>query len=238
MSISPLQQNLFDLRQQIATYAQQAQRNPQEITLIAVSKTMPASAILEVASGQQVHFGENYLQEALDKQNEIKKLNNKLSLIWHFIGPIQRNKTTAIATHFDWVHSIDRLIIAERLAHSRPETLPPLNICLQLNLDDESTKSGITSLTALHTMIEAILQLPRLQLRGLMCIPKPREDFETQRAGFHQLRTLLDEINTRHHLKLDTLSMGMSHDLKAAIFEGATFVRVGTAIFGQRPTSC
>lgn len=234
MTLTLIQQNLSNVREQIKQYAQEAGRHPQDITLIAVSKTVPAPALLETISHEQIHFGENYLQEALTKQ-QMLATTDLPPLTWHFIGPIQRNKTTAIATHFDWVHSVDRLLIAERLAQSRPETAPPLNICLQLNLDDESTKSGITSLSALHTIIEGILRLPHLQLRGFMCIPKPSDDFDTQRHAFRQLKTLLTQINEQYHLTLDTLSMGMSHDLKAAIFEGATFVRVGTAIFGKRP---
>lgn len=235
MTRTLIQQNLSNVREQIRQYAQEAGRNPQDITLIAVSKTVSSPALLETIASEQIHFGENYLQEAITKQQTLAATHSLPSLTWHFIGPIQRNKTTAIATHFDWVHSVDRLLIAERLAHSRPLTAPPLNICLQLNLDDESTKSGITSLSALHTIVEGILRLPHLQLRGLMCIPKPSDDFETQRLGFRQLKTLLTQLNQQYGLHLDTLSMGMSHDLKAAIFEGATFVRVGTAIFGKRP---
>lgn len=170
-------------------------------------------------------FGENYLQEALDKQ----ALLGDLTLTWHFIGPIQSNKTRPIAEHFAWVHSVDRLKVAERLSAQRPAELPPLNICLQVNVSGEASKSGCVP-EELAALAQAVTQLPNLRLRGLMTIPAPTDDAAEQRAAFARLRALRDALN----LDLDTLSMGMSHDLEAAIAEGASWVRIGTALFGER----
>ena len=206
-----------------------AARNPQTVQLIAVSKTQPAQALAEAYAWGQRAFGENYLQEALDKQAALQALT---ALEWHFIGPIQSNKTRPIAAHFSWVHSVDRLKIAQRLSEQRPDELPPLNICVQVNIDDETTKSGI-SLVELPELVAAMSQLPRLQLRGLMAIPAATNNPEQQRAAFAKLRSARDNLNAQGYA-LDCLSMGMSGDMEAAIAEGATFVRVGTDIFGAR----
>lgn len=207
-----------------------AGRNPQTVQLIAVSKTQPADAVAEAYAAGQRAFGENYLQEALDKQIALSHLDD---LEWHFIGPIQSNKTRPVAEHFDWVHSVDRLKIAQRLNDQRPSHLPPLNICVQVNIDDESTKSGV-SLAELPALVAAIAPLTRLRLRGLMAIPTATNDPAHQRAAFAKLRAALPVLHERG-FALDCLSMGMSGDLEAAIAEGATFVRVGTDIFGARP---
>ncbi|MFC3608299.1 YggS family pyridoxal phosphate-dependent enzyme [Stutzerimonas tarimensis] len=208
--------------------AEQAEaRQSGSTALLAVSKTQPAAAIRAAHAAGQLDFGENYLQEALDKQVELRDL----PLTWHFIGPLQSNKTRAVAEHFAWVHSLDRLKIAERLSAQRPADLPPLNVCLQVNLSDEHSKSGCrTDETA--ALARQIAALPRLKLRGLMAIPAPSEDPLEQRAAFARLRQLKESLPPE--LSLDTLSMGMSQDLEAAIAEGATWVRVGTALFGAR----
>jgi len=195
------------------------------VGLLAVSKTKPASDLREAFSAGLRDFGENYLQEALGKQTEL----SDLPLIWHFIGPIQSNKTRAIAENFAWVHSVDRLKIAQRLSEQRPADLPPLNICIQVNVSGEASKSGCTP-EDLPALAQAISALPNLRLRGLMAIPEPTEDSDEQNAAFAAVRTLQDQLN----LPLDTLSMGMSHDLEAAIAQGATWVRIGTALFGAR----
>jgi pyridoxal phosphate enzyme (YggS family) len=190
-----------------------------------VSKTKPAQDLREAYAAGLRDFGENYLQEALGKQLEL----TDLPLIWHFIGPIQSNKTRAIAEHFDWVHSVDRLKIAQRLSEQRPANLPPLNICIQVNVSGEASKSGCTP-ADLPALANAICALPRLKLRGLMAIPEPTEDRTAQDAAFAAVQTLQASLN----LPLDTLSMGMSHDLESAIAQGATWVRIGTALFGAR----
>jgi len=220
-------ERIEEVRSRIAVAENQAGRVPGSVALIAVSKTQPAAAIAEAVEAGQRHFGENYLQEALAKQSELAHLPD---LIWHFIGPIQSNKTALIAEHFDWVHSIDRVKIAQRLSEQRPSDLPPLNICLQVNVSEEASKSGI-SLAELPGLAEAVADLPRLQLRGLMAIPEPTDDLMAQRMPFRTLRQALESLALP---ELDTLSMGMSDDLDAAIQEGATFVRIGTAIFGRR----
>ena len=206
-----------------------AGRNPQTVQLIAVSKTQSAQALTEAYVWGQRAFGESYLQEALDKQIQLADLPG---IEWHFIGPIQSNKTRPVAAHFSWVHSVDRLKIAQRLSEQRLPELPPLNICVQVNIDDETTKSGV-SLAELPALMAAISQLPRLQLRGLMAIPAATENPAHQRAAFAKLRRARDQLNTQGYT-LDCLSMGMSGDMEAAIAEGATFVRVGTDIFGAR----
>lgn len=208
-----------------------ARRNPQTVQLIAVSKTQPAQALAAAYAWGQRAFGENYLQEALDKQLQLAHLAH---IEWHFIGPIQSNKTRPIAEHFDWVHSVDRLKIAQRLHEQRPDSLPPLNICVQVNIDDEATKSGV-SLEALPALVQAITPLDRLKLRGLMAIPAATNNVDQQRTAFAKLRVALATLNQQGY-ELDCLSMGMSGDMEAAIAEGATFVRVGTDIFGARAT--
>lgn len=209
--------------------AQAAGRIGETVRLIAVSKTHPAEAVAQAYACGQRDFGENYLQEALEKQSQ---LTNLPQLVWHFIGPIQSNKTRAIAENFAWIHSIDREKIAHRLNAHRPADLAPLQICLQVNIDDESTKAGV-SLAELPTLAKVIDQLPHLQLRGLMAIPAATNSAEQTRAAFATLRDAMHNLNAQGHA-MDTLSMGMSGDLEAAIAEGATIVRVGTDIFGKR----
>lgn len=197
-------------------------------SLLAVSKGQPDSAIRRAFAAGQVQFAESYVQEALAKMALLKDL----PIVWHFIGPIQSNKTAQIAQHFDWVHSVDRVKIAERLASARPENISPLNVCVQVNVSGEASKSGVGP-GELPAITEAVSALPGLRLRGLMAIPEPTLDFATQRAAFHVVQALFEGLHTQGY-DLDTLSMGMSGDLEAAIAEGATIVRVGTAIFGPR----
>ncbi len=223
--MSTIEEMIAKVRARIREAAQAAQRDPASVGLLAVSKTQPAAAIRQAHAGGLADFGENYLQEALAKQVEL----NDLALTWHFIGPIQSNKTKSIAEHFAWVHSVDRVKIAQRLAEQRPAHLPPLNICLQVNVSGEASKSGCTP-EDLPALAAAVAQLPRLRLRGLMAIPEPSDDPVEQHAAFARLR----ELQSALPYDLDTLSMGMSHDLEAAIAEGATWVRVGTALFGAR----
>ncbi|GLO40564.1 UPF0001 protein [Pseudomonas putida] len=223
--MSTLADNLSAISARIASAAQAAGRDPASVQLLAVSKTKPASAIREIHATGVCDFGENYLQEALTKQQAL----SDLPLIWHFIGPIQSNKTKAIAEHFDWVHSVDRLKIAQRLSEQRPAGLAPLNICLQVNVSGEDSKSGCAP-ADLPTLAKTVAALPNLRLRGLMAIPEPTDDRAAQEAAFATLRQLQEGLG----LGLDTLSMGMSHDLEAAIAQGATWVRIGTALFGAR----
>jgi pyridoxal phosphate enzyme (YggS family) len=208
-----------------------AERSPQSVHLLAVSKTKPIEDILLLAKNGQTCFGENYLQESL------LKIAQSPELEWHFIGPIQSNKTKAIAEHFDWVHSVDRLKIAQRLSSQRPENLAPLNVLLEVNISEEATKTGFTPKEVLQ-FADEIAHLPQLRLRGLMAIPQQADNFEAQRAPFAQMRTLLNTLQQHHpDWPLDTLSMGMSADLEAAIMEGATMVRIGTDIFGARAST-
>lgn len=223
--MSTLADNLSAISARIASAAQAAGRDPASVQLLAVSKTKPASAIREIHAAGVRDVGENYLQEALTKQQAL----SDLPLIWHFIGPIQSNKTKAIAEHFDWVHSVDRLKIAQRLSEQRPAGLAPLNLCLQVNVSGEDSKSGCAP-ADLPALAKAVAGLPNLRLRGLMAIPEPTEDRAAQEAAFARLRQLQESLG----LGLDTLSMGMSHDLEAAIAQGATWVRIGTALFGAR----
>jgi hypothetical protein len=223
--------NLQATRTAIADAATACGRAPQDIELLAVSKTFPADAVREAYDAGQCRFGENYVQEGI---NKIAALQG-LQIEWHFIGPIQSNKTRLIAEHFDWVHGIERLKIAERLSAQRPAHLPPLQVCLQVNVSGEASKSGVP-LEQAEALARGIAALPNLSLRGLMAIPAPTDDVAEQRAAFAQLRELFDKLN-RDGLQLDTLSMGMSHDFPAAIAEGATMVRIGTAIFGVRSKS-
>jgi pyridoxal phosphate enzyme (YggS family) len=226
--MSTIAENIAKVGVRIDAAAQAANREKSAVGLLAVSKTKPAEAIREAFSAGLRDFGENYLQEALEKQQQL----NDLPLVWHFIGPIQSNKTRPIAEHFDWVHSVDRLKIAERLSAQRPAGLPALNICLQVNVSAEDSKSGCSP-DEIYTLAHAVTQLPNLRLRGLMAIPEPTDDPVLQREAFAKLRRLQETLN----LPLDTLSMGMSHDLEAAIAEGATWVRIGTALFGARDYS-
>ena len=232
MIMSTIEQNLQAVRDSIAQAAADAQRAPAEVTLLAVSKTFGADAVLAAMRAGQAAFGENYLQEALDKIALVKEAAPQRVPAWHFIGPIQSNKTRPIAEHFDWVHTVEREKIAVRLSEQRPAGLPDLNICLQVNISGEASKSGVTP-ADLPALARAVAQLPRLRLRGLMAIPEPEMDVNLQRAAFAQLRVLYQQLKA-DGLALDTLSMGMSADLRAAVLEGATIVRVGSAIFGSR----
>lgn len=226
--MSTIAENIAKVGVRIREAAQASQRDCAAVGLLAVSKTKPAAAIREAFAAGVQDFGENYLQEALEKQAEL----SDLALTWHFIGPIQSNKTKPIAEHFAWVHSVDRLKIAQRLSDQRPAHLPALNICLQVNVSGETSKSGCNP-DELPELAHTVTQLPNLRLRGLMTIPEPTDDPSEQRAAFARLRELQQSLN----LDLDTLSMGMSHDLEAAIAEGATWVRIGTALFGARDYS-
>ncbi len=223
--MSTIAGNIARVEARIRSAALAVQRDVTSIHLLAVSKTKPAGALREAHAAGIRDFGENYLQEARAKQLELADL----PLCWHFIGPIQSNKTRDIAEHFAWVHSVDRLKIAQRLSEQRPANLPPLNICIQVNVSGEASKSGCTP-ADLPALAAAISALPRLKLRGLMAIPEPTEDRAEQDAAFATVRTLQESLN----MGLDTLSMGMSHDLESAIAQGATWVRIGTALFGAR----
>ena len=223
--MSTIADNIGLVTERIRAAARAVQRDESSVHLLAVSKTKPAQAVREAHAAGIRDFGENYLQEALGKQAEL----TDLPLSWHFIGPIQSNKTRAIAEHFAWVHSVDRLKIAQRLSEQRPADLPPLNICIQVNVSGEASKSGCTP-ADLPALAEAIQALPRLKLRGLMAIPEPTDDRAQQDAAFAAVRDLQASLD----LGLDTLSMGMSHDLESAIAQGATWVRIGTALFGAR----
>lgn len=203
-------------------------RYARDIVLVAVSKGQDAAAILAVFDQAQRDFGESYVQEALDKMAALADM----PITWHFIGPLQSNKTRAVAEHFDWVHSVDRAKIAERLAAQRPEALPALNVCLQVNISGEASKSGVAP-DQLGALAQAVARLPRLRLRGLMAIPEPTDDVALARERFLALARLRDELNGQGY-GLDTLSMGMSDDFEAAIESGSTMVRIGTAIFGPR----
>ncbi|MCM1511619.1 MAG: YggS family pyridoxal phosphate-dependent enzyme [Oxalobacter formigenes] len=216
----------------IANAAEKAGRVPGSVRLLAVSKTCPPEAVIEAALAGQQAFGENYEQEALEKMQAIQKCAPELRLEWHFIGPIQSNKTRRIAAAFDWVHSVDREKIARRLSEQRPAGLPPLNVCLQVNISRENSKSG-TDETELFALAKTVSSLPGLKLRGLMAIPEPQADKTRQRQPFRQLKNLYDKLRKEGY-PLDTLSMGMTADMDAAIAEGATIVRIGTAIFGPR----
>ena len=217
-----LKQLLAQIRQAEITY----NRKLGDVLLLAVSKTKTAQDIAQAYSAGQRHFGENYCQEALKKQQELSAYD----ITWHFIGPIQSNKTKAIATHFNWVHSVDSFKIAKRLSEQRPSALPPLNICLQVNISGEQSKSGI-ALNELAEMCVLGAALPNIKLRGVMAVPEPEENFELQRKPFKVLYQAVEKLGD---FKLDTYSFGMSSDLKAAIAEGATIVRIGTALFGAR----
>ena len=225
-------ENIAKTRLTIGQAAAQHGRNPTSVLLLAVSKTFGPDAVIEAAEAGQRAFGENYLQEALDKQQSVQTLRPDLALEWHFIGPIQSNKTRPLAEHFAWAHAVDREKIARRLSEQRPPNLPPLNICLQVNVSGEDSKSGVAP-TEVLALAQAVATLPGLQLRGLMAIPEPAEDFESQRKPFALLRSLQQQL-TEAGIPTDTLSMGMSADMDAAIAEGATIVRIGTAIFGKR----
>jgi pyridoxal phosphate enzyme (YggS family) len=230
--MSTIAANLQAVEATIQVACDAAARPRSTVQLLAVSKTFPAEAVLEAAACGQRAFGENYLQEGVDKIAAVAKALPDTRLEWHFIGPIQSNKTRPIATHFDWVHTVERLKIAQRLSEQRPAELGPLNICLQVNISGEASKSGVPP-EELPELARAVAALPNLRLRGLMAIPEPQADPELQRAPFARLRELAQEL-ARAGIQLDTLSMGMSADMRAAVLEGATIVRVGSAIFGAR----
>jgi len=262
--MSTVERGLQAVRARIAAAAAAAGRDPQAVTLIAVSKTFPAAAVLQAIAAGQLAFGESYAQEGVDKRAQMEGLLRAQASSgpspaavalgvprwptgpapppampcadraaqWHFIGPIQSNKTRLIAEHFDWVHSVERPKIAQRLSEARPAGAPDLQICIQINISGEATKSGVSP-EAAHALATQVLRLPRLRLRGLMAIPRETPDFAQQRAQFRVLRELRDQLAALG-IALDTLSMGMSDDLEAAIAEGATMVRVGRAIFGER----
>jgi pyridoxal phosphate enzyme (YggS family) len=224
---------LAQVNERIASACASAGRDVQSVTLLAVSKTHDARAVAEAHAAGQRRFGENYVQEALDKIEALAGLDPRPE--WHLIGPLQANKTRIVAEQFDWVHSVDRLKIAERLSAQRPEGLAPLSICLQVNISGEATKAGVLP-QDVGPLARAVATLPRLALRGLMAIPEPAGDIDAQRRPHRRLRELLESLRAEG-LAVDTLSMGMSADLEAAIAEGATIVRVGTSIFGERPTA-
>ena len=222
-------ENLRVIRDLLAKASSDAGRGDETVRLLAVSKKQPVSAILAAVEAGQRDFGENFVQEGLEKIAAI----GRDDLVWHFIGHLQTNKTRQVAEHFDWVHTIDRFKIARRLSAQRSEVLGDLQVCLQVNIDDESSKSGV-SIDAVPELAAAVAELPGLRLRGLMCLPANRSGFDQQRLPFARLRRVLESLQ-RDGLALDTLSMGMTGDYRAAIFEGSTIVRIGTAIFGHRP---
>jgi pyridoxal phosphate enzyme (YggS family) len=233
MSSSHVARHLEEVRQRIAKAAADASRDASSVALLAVSKTFPAANVRAAFDAGQRAFGENYVQEAVAKVGELADLRSEIE--WHFIGPLQSNKTKVVAENFDWVHSVDRLKIAERLSDQRPDGMARLNVCLQINVSGEDSKSGVAPDDAL-ALAHQIAALPRLHLRGLMAIPEPAGTLDEQRAPHRRLREIMDALRA-DGLELDTLSMGMSADIEAAILEGSTMVRIGTAIFGARDYS-
>ena len=231
MLIGPQNSTLLvnHVRSRVSQAANAAGRDPGSVTLVAVTKAQTAESIRVAATAGVTDFGENYLQEATPKMD----LLSDLAVRWHFIGGIQSNKTRVIAERFDWVQSIDRLSIARRLSEQRPYHAPPLNLCIQVELVPEPNKGGIVP-GEVGTLAAAVAELPKVRLRGLMCVPPPQANVAAERAVFARLRSLLEELNASGHT-LDTLSMGMSGDYESAIAEGATLVRIGTALFGNRP---
>jgi pyridoxal phosphate enzyme (YggS family) len=219
------------IRNRIESAARAAMRNADSVTLLAVGKGQPLNMLRTAAHLGVRDFGESYLQEALEKLEALRDLG----LTWHFIGRLQANKTRPVAAHFDWVHAVDRLKIAERLSEQRPFNAPPLNVCLQVNIAGEPSKAGVST-ADLAALAAAVAQLPRLKLRGLMCIPPDEEDPSRQRQWFAAMRRAYDALNATG-TELDTLSMGMSGDFESAILEGATLIRIGTALFGARPAA-
>jgi pyridoxal phosphate enzyme (YggS family) len=233
MSSSHVARHLEEVRQRIAKAAADASRDASTVSLLAVSKTFPAEDVRAAFNAGQRAFGENYVQEAVAKIAELADLRSQIE--WHFIGPLQSNKTKVVAENFDWVHSVDRLKIAERLSDQRGNNMAALNVCLQVNVSGEASKSGVTPDETL-ALARAVAALPHLRLRGLMAIPEPAGTLDEQRAPHRRLREIMNTLRAEG-LELDTLSMGMSADIEAAILEGATMVRIGTAIFGARDYS-
>ncbi|WP_312631171.1 YggS family pyridoxal phosphate-dependent enzyme [Pantoea piersonii] len=227
--MTSIQHNLQQLRQRIRAAATQCGRDPEEVTLLAVSKTKPASAVEEAIAAGQIAFGENYVQEGVEK---IAALAAHPQVEWHFIGPLQSNKSRLVAEHFAWCHTVDRLKIAQRLNDQRPASLPPLNVLIQVNISDENSKSGIM-LEDLPELTQQVAALPQLRLRGLMAIPAPESDYSRQLAVCQQMADAFRQLK-QHYPDVDTLSLGMSDDMEAAIEAGSTMVRIGTAIFGAR----
>ncbi|MDU6432508.1 MAG: YggS family pyridoxal phosphate-dependent enzyme [Pantoea sp.] len=227
--MTSIQHNLQQLRQRIRAAATQCGRDPEEVTLLAVSKTKPASAVEEAIAAGQIAFGENYVQEGVEK---IAALAAHPQVEWHFIGPLQSNKSRLVAEHFAWCHTVDRLKIAQRLSDQRPASLPPLNVLIQVNISDENSKSGIM-LEDLPELAQQVAALPQLRLRGLMAIPAPESDYSRQLAVCQQMADAFRQLK-QHYPDVDTLSLGMSDDMEAAIEAGSTMVRIGTAIFGAR----
>jgi len=221
-------ENLRKIRDLLHVAAIEANRDPAGVRLLAVSKKQPLEKIREAYAAGQREFGENFVQEGVEK---IAAMDKK-DITWHFIGHLQSNKTRVVAENFDWVHTIDKLKTARRLSEQRPDGLPPLNVCLQVNVDDEESKSGVTP-EALPDLAAACAKLPNIRLRGLMCVPAIREEPDAQRMPFAALRELAEKLRT-DGVDTDTLSMGMTADFRAAILEGATIVRIGTALFGER----
>lgn len=232
--MTTIEGNLQTQIERMALACQQAGRDVTAVTLLAVSKTFDAGTVAEALAAGQRAFGENYIQEGVDKILALRTSHPEAPLVWHCIGPIQSNKTRLVAEHFDWVQSVDRLKIAQRLSEQRPPSLAPLQVCLQVNVDGGANKSGVTP-EELLALADAVARLPQLQLRGVMCIPEPAPDFESQRALFLRGKLLFDALQARHGPSVDTLSMGMSDDLEAAVAAGTTMVRVGRGIFGARP---
>ena len=232
--MTTIEANLQAQRQRLADACQATGRDVTAVTLLAVSKTFDADAVAQAVAAGQRAFGENYIQEGVDKVLALRASLPEVALQWHCIGPVQSNKTRLVAEHFDWVQSVDRLKIAQRLSEQRPAGLPPLQVCLQVNVDGGANKSGVAP-DELPALAAAVAALPRLQLRGLMCIPEPAPDFEGQRALFLHCKLLFDALREQVGQSVDTLSMGMSDDLEAAVAAGATLVRVGRGVFGERP---
>ena len=231
--MTTIENNLQGVRSRMAAACSQAGRDVKAVTLLAVSKTFGPEAVADALLAGQTAFGENYIQEGVEKILALRASHPQAAITWHCIGPVQSNKTRLVATHFDWVQSVDRLKIAQRLSEQRPDGLQPLQVCLQVNVDGGANKSGVTP-AELPALAQAVAALPNLRLRGLMCIPEPADGFAAQVLVFQQARTLFDQLNAQG-LRLDTLSMGMSEDLDAAIAAGSTMVRVGRAVFGHRP---
>ena len=230
--MTSLQENLHMVQQRIATQCAASGRDPQSVQLLAVSKTFALSAVLEAHQAGQQHFGENYIQEGVEKISACRARPDCADLVWHCIGPIQSNKTRLVATHFDWVHTVDRLKIAQRLSEQRPPDMPPLQICIQINIDGGVNKAGIAPAEVLE-LGRQVAALPRLRLRGLMTIPEPAPDYAHALAVHQSAKDLWDQLRAAG-LEMDTLSMGMSADLEAALAAGSTMVRVGSALFGSR----
>ncbi|MFT8212196.1 MAG: YggS family pyridoxal phosphate-dependent enzyme [Symbiopectobacterium sp.] len=230
--MNPIEQNLQNVREKIANAATACGRDPHAVTLLAVSKTKPVAAIEEAIASGQLSFGENYVQEGVDKVLHFREAMPHVDLQWHFIGPLQSNKSRLVAEHFDWCHTVDRPKIAQRLSEQRAATLAPLNVLLQVNISGEASKSGIVP-ADLPALAATVAALPHLTLRGLMAIPAPESDYARQLAVFQAMNDLFAQLKL-HYPQVDTLSMGMTDDMSAAIAAGSTLVRIGTAIFDAR----